>query len=135
LPEVDAVLQVVLDAGLTFQIGFQRRWDPEFREARRLIETGAIGRPLLFKAHGRDPQFTGPMQDPLTGGGIFLDAAIHDYDAGRFLLGQEVVSVSAQGATLLHTHLTALGDIDTCATELTFAGGALALTERNRIAA
>jgi scyllo-inositol 2-dehydrogenase (NAD+) len=134
LEDTDPVLQQVLDAGGVFQIGFQRRWDPDFREARRLIDAGAIGRPLLYKAHGRDPQFTGPLQDPATGGGIFLDAAIHDYDAARFIVGQEVERVSAHGATLMHHQLTALGDVDTCATVLSFAGGALGLTEWNRIA-
>lgn len=132
LEQTDPVLQLVLDAGLHFQIGFQRRWDPAFVEARRRIEAGAIGAPLLYKAHGRDPQFTGRLQDPATSGGIFLDAAIHDYDAARFLLGREVVRVTAQGATLMHHHLTVLGDIDTCATTLVFEGGALGLTEWNR---
>lgn len=132
LEQTDPVLQLLLDVGLQFQLGFQRRWDPVFVEARRRIEAGAIGAPLLFKAHGRDPQFTGALQDPTTSGGIFLDAAIHDYDAARFLLGREVVRVTAQGATLLHRHLIALGDIDTCATTLEFEGGALGLTEWNR---
>lgn len=132
LAETDLALQQVVDAGLPFQIGFQRRWDAAFVEAHRKIDAGEVGRPLLFKAHGRDPQFTGAMQDPTKSGGIFLDAAIHDYDAARFLMGDEIVRVSAHGAILLHEHLTALGDIDTCATVLTFAGGALGLTEWNR---
>src|SRR5205807_1859133 len=76
----------------------------------------------------------GALQNPTTGGGIFLDSAIHDYDAARFLMGREVVDVTANGATLLHAEVAAAGDIDTCATVLTFDDGTLGLTEWNRIA-
>jgi inositol 2-dehydrogenase len=135
LEQTDPVLQRVLDSGLRFQIGFQRRWDASFLEARRRIQAGEIGRPIVFTAHGRDPRFTGAFQDPAKSGGIFLDAAIHDYDAARFLLGREVVRVCAQGATLVHHHLTPLGDVDTCATVLTFDDGALGIVEWNRCSA
>ena len=134
LEETDRALQQLVDAGLQFQIGFQRRWDAAYVEAKRKIVAGEIGRPLLFTAHGRDPQFTGDLQDPDKSGGIFLDAAIHDYDAARFLMGDEIARLTAHGATLLHERLTALGDVDTCVTILNFRGGAMGIAEWNRCA-
>jgi predicted dehydrogenase len=135
LEETDAVLQALVHAGLQFQIGFQRRWDPAFVAARRAIEAGAIGEPRLFKAHGRDPQPASlAYHDPANSGGIFLDAAIHDYDAARFLMGREVARVTAHGATLVHQPLATVGDVDTCVTVLEFQGGGLGVCEWNRFA-
>ncbi|HLZ68324.1 MAG TPA: Gfo/Idh/MocA family oxidoreductase [Dehalococcoidia bacterium] len=135
----DGALREVVEAGVAFQIGFQRRWDAAYLLARQQIEAGAIGRPRLFRAIGRDPA-PAPIayHDPASGGGIFLDAAIHDFDAARFLLGgaagNEAVRVLAHGANLAYPELAAIDDLDTCVTLLDFADGALGVCEWNRFA-
>jgi predicted dehydrogenase len=133
--ETDAVLQEVVNAGVPFQIGFQRRWDPRYRKAKEVIESGEIGTPVLFKAYGRDPSASNPANWGLDkNGGIFLNCAIHDFDAARYLLGQEVEEVSAVGGAVVHKGLWDIGDADTASTTLGFSGGAMAITEWSRYA-
>ena len=119
MQETDGALQSVVDAGVKFQIGFQRRWDPRYLAAKESIANGSIGKPVLFKAYGRDPNASNAAIWGLDkNGGLFLNAAIHDYDAARFLLDQEALKISATGATLVHTGLREYNDIDTCSTTL-----------------
>ena len=133
--ETDAALGAVIVAGVPFQIGFQRRWDAAYLAAHRQIEDGVIGTPVLFRASGRDPAPAAlTYHDPANSGGIFLDAAIHDFDAARFLMGREVTRVSAHGACLVHHDLAAVNDIDTCVSVLSFDGGGMGVTEWNRFA-
>jgi predicted dehydrogenase len=135
LPGTDDVLQQVVDAGVPFQIGFQRRWDERYQQAKAVIDSGEIGDPVLFKCHGRDPDASDPANWGLDrNGGLFLNCAIHDYDAARFLMGREVERLCATGAALVHKGLGDLGDADTCATSLFFGGDAMALTEWSRYA-
>jgi predicted dehydrogenase len=135
LEATDLVLQDVVDAGVPFQIGFQRRWDARYRQARDVIESGEIGDPVLFKAHGRDPNASDPANWGLDrNGGLFLNCAIHDFDAARFLMGRQVEGVAASGRALVHRGLADHGDIDTCSVSLFLGGDAMALTEWSRYA-
>lgn len=135
MEESDAALAAVERAGVPFQIGYQRRWDAGYREMKRLIDSGEIGRPVYLKAYGREPEASSPAHWGLDkNGGLFLNCAIHDYDLARFLFGQEVESVSATGAVVVHHGLTDFGDIDTCSTTLRLSGSAIAVTEWTRFA-
>jgi predicted dehydrogenase len=135
LKDTDVVLQEVVDAGVPFQIGFQRRWDARYRQAKDVIASGEIGEPVLFKTHGRDPNASNPANWGLDrNGGLFLNCAIHDIDAARFLMGHQIDAVSATGGALVHTGLGELGDIDTCSTSLYLGDQAMALTEWSRYA-
>lgn len=135
LEETDIALQEVVDAGVKFQIGFQRRWDPRYLEAKKAILQGKIGDPILFKAYGRDPNASDPANWGLDkNGGLFLNAAIHDYDAARFFLNSEVDSISASGAALVYQELANFNDIDTCSTTLLFKNSTMAITEWSRYA-
>ena len=62
-----------------------------------------------------------------TSGGIFHDMMIHDFDVARWLVGQEVVEVMAQGTCALNPAIAAIGDVDTAVVTLRFNGGALAV--------
>lgn len=136
LADTDDVLQEVVDAGIAFQIGFQRRWDAHYLRVRDVIAAGDIGEPVLFKAHGRDPDASRPENWGLDrNGGLFLNCAIHDFDAARFLMDRQVEALCATGATLVHKGLSQVGDIDTCSTSLFLGGEAMALTEWSRYAA
>lgn len=135
MKETDSALQAVINAGVKFQIGFQRRWDPRYLEAREAIINGKIGKPVLFKAYGRDPNASNPANWGLDkNGGLFLNAAIHDYDAARFLLGQEAIEISATGAALVYSDLREYSDVDTCSTTLLMGNDTMALTEWSRYA-
>ena len=110
-------------AGIPFQIGFQRRFDPSYRRARDLVEAGAIGRVEMFR--GLTCDILPPVEFLRTSGGLFWDLAIHDFDAARFLVGDEVVSVHAAGTIMIEPRLAEFDDIDYGAVTLRFRGGAL----------
>ena len=83
-------------AGVPLQIGFQRRYDPGYAEARRRIAAGEVGAVHLFRAVSHDPYPPAPAY--IAGcGGQFLDMAIHDIDLARFLTGDEVVERQRPG--------------------------------------
>jgi len=135
LAETDRLLMSISSRRIPFQIGFQRRWDRRFRRMKDVIDSGDVGQPVLFKAHGRDPDASKPANWGLDkNGGLFANSAIHDYDAARFLLGREVDKISATGATLVHRGLRMVGDLDICSTTLFFGDDAMALTEWSRFA-
>ena len=120
-------------AGVPLQVGFMRRFDPAYRQAKQALEQGQIGRPLTFKAIGRDPGCPDPaFADPATSGGLILDMAIHDFDLARWLMESEVERVSATGALLACDDLQAVGDIDNAVINLHFANGALGNVEVSR---
>lgn len=131
--ECDDALGAVVAAGVIFQIGFQRRWDPRYRRMKEMIDAGDIGDVVLYKAFGRD---SGPSDRAGWGrdknGGLFVNSAIHDLDAARWLTGLEVTSVQATGAALVHSDLDGVGDVDVCMTTLWLGGRAMGCLEWNR---
>jgi myo-inositol 2-dehydrogenase / D-chiro-inositol 1-dehydrogenase len=84
-------------AGVPFQLGFQRRFDPAYVAARRLIESGGIGTVYMISLRSHDPA---PASEEFiaTSGGMFRDLSIHDLDILRFLSGGEVAEVFAIGS-------------------------------------
>lgn len=136
LEETDIALQQVVNAGVQFQIGFQRRWDQRYIEAKNIIESGEIGETVLIKSYGRDPNASNPDNWGLDkNGGLFLNSAIHDYDIARFFLECEATAITASGAALVYKDLAKFQDIDTCATTLFFGNDKMAITEWSRYAA
>jgi myo-inositol 2-dehydrogenase / D-chiro-inositol 1-dehydrogenase len=131
LGRIDEALAAVREAGVTMQLGFNRRADRNFAALRRRLAGDAIGTPWLIKTTSRDPA-PQPAQYIRTSGGLFADMTIHDFDLARFMLADEVVEVSAVGAALVDPSLAAIGDIDCAVTTLRFAGGALGVIENCR---
>lgn len=129
--KVSAALDAVKKAGVKLQVGFNRRFDHNFRRVRDLVESGAIGEPHLVKITSRDP--APPPPSYVAGsGGMFLDMTIHDFDMARFQAGSEVVEVYAAGAVLVDPGIGKAGDIDTAVVTLRFANGALAVIDNSR---
>lgn len=122
-----AVAGAVRRAGIPFQIGFQRRFDPSYVRARELIEQGAIGAVEMFRGITCDA--IPPVDYLRTSGGLFHDLAIHDIDAARFLTGDETVAVHATGAILIEPALADLGDVDHGIATLRFASGGLGVIQ------
>ncbi len=136
LEETDEALQAVDRAGVPLQVGFMRRFDPAFVEAKRRIESGAIGRPLTFKAVSRDPQLpTAEAEESLVRGNLFIDLGVHDFDMARWLMGQEIRQVHAVGGALVYRRLAETGGVDNGLVSLVFADGSLAGVELSRNAA
>jgi myo-inositol 2-dehydrogenase / D-chiro-inositol 1-dehydrogenase len=104
-------------------VGFNRRFDPSFREVQDRIAAGDIGRLEQLIIVSRDPA-PAPREYLATSGGLFRDMTIHDFDLARFFLG-EIVEVYATGANVVADYIAELGDIDSAVVVLRGADGAL----------
>jgi predicted dehydrogenase len=117
--------------GQVVQVGYNRRFDSRWREARRLIESGAVGRPLLVTGVSRDVKLAVP-EDPAPAGGFLLDMAAHDYDAACWFLGQEPVEAYAARQSSVYPDLESAGDLDNAAVTVRFAEGGIAVLHISR---
>ncbi len=134
LEELDRALDAVNEAGVPFQIGFNRRFDPAHASVREAVASGAIGDPHLVRISSRDPE--PPPLDYVKGsGGLFLDMMIHDFDMARYLTGTEVVEVFARGAVRIEPAFEQAGDIDTALVTLVHEDGCLTAIDNSRRAA
>ncbi len=133
LEEADAALAAVAKAGIRLQVGHMRRYDPAYSDAKKRIEAGEIGTPVLFKAIGRDrePPPLSYFQSGLNGM-LFLDSSLHEFDLARWLMGDEIVEVQAYGGVLAFPELARCNDIDTGVVNLHFSRGALGNVESFR---
>jgi scyllo-inositol 2-dehydrogenase (NAD+) len=131
LEEADEVIKAIQKNNVICQVGFMRRFDPSYAEAKRRIVNGDIGQPLYFKGLSRDPG-SPPEEYIKTSGGIFLDLSVHDYDIARFLVGDEVESVQTYGTVLVHPFMKKYRDVDQGVTVLQFKNGVLADIEGSR---
>ncbi len=122
--------------GLTFMLGFMRRYDKSYAYAKKKIESGAIGTPYLVKTTGIDPEalVEGTIRFSKNSGGIFLDMAVHDIDLMRWFLGCEPTEVYAMGATFKHPQFTDVGDDETGAALYRFENGAMGMLHVGRTA-
>ena len=129
-----ACVKAVHETGARLMVGFNRRFDPDFAEVRRQIDSGAIGDVELVQITSRDPA-PPPVDYVARSGGIFVDMMIHDFDMARFLLGEEVVEVSATGSVLVDERIGEAGDLDTATATLKSVSGRIALISNSRRAA
>ncbi len=134
LNKIHAALDAVKKAGVTFQVGFNRRFDHNFSAVRKAVQDGKIGDVNIVKVTSRDPN--PPSIDYVkVSGGLFLDMMIHDFDMMRYLSGSEVEEVFAAGAVLVDPAIGEAGDIDTAIVTLKFKNGALGVIDNSRKAA
>jgi myo-inositol 2-dehydrogenase/D-chiro-inositol 1-dehydrogenase len=110
------------DAGDLVQVAFERRFDPGFAEARRLVASGALGTVYCVRMTAFDHE-PSPEHFIPGSGGIFRDMHIHDFDTARWLTGSEVERVYAVGAVRQFEQFARHGDVDTAAILLTMADG------------
>ncbi|MDD1783381.1 inositol 2-dehydrogenase [Enterovibrio sp. ZSDZ35] len=125
LSRVKACLEVVSQSGVKLLVGFNRRYDPQFRTLRELFESGAVGKAETLVITSRDPS-PPPADYVHVSGGIFRDMSIHDLDMARYILGEDPSSVSAHGACLVDPAIGEAGDIDSAVIVLHFPSGAMA---------
>lgn len=129
--ETVAAVERVESSGATLQIGFQRRFDAGYREARRLVESGELGTlySLRLATHDPDPPHEGYIP---ASGGIFRDLHIHDFDILRYLTGCEADEVYAQGSVRKFEVFARYDDVDTAACLIRMRDGVLAVLTGGR---
>ncbi|MBW4839524.1 MAG: inositol 2-dehydrogenase [Paenibacillaceae bacterium] len=132
--QTEEALEEVRRAGVKLQVGFNRRFDHNFRRVREHVESGAIGDVHLIKITSRDPS-PPPESYIAVSGGIFMDMMIHDFDMARYLSGSEVEEVFAYGGVLVDPVFAKYEDVDTAVVTLRFANGALGVIDCSRQAA
>jgi myo-inositol 2-dehydrogenase/D-chiro-inositol 1-dehydrogenase len=131
LEQLDRALAAVDAAGVPFQIGFNRRFDPAHAAVRDAVRSGAIGEPHLVRISSRDPG-PPPLEYVKSSGGLFLDMMIHDFDMARYLTGSEVVEVFARGAVRVDRSFADAGDVDTALVTLVHEDGCLTAIDNSR---
>jgi myo-inositol 2-dehydrogenase/D-chiro-inositol 1-dehydrogenase len=131
LAELDRALGAIEAAGVPFQIGFNRRFDPAHASVQEAVAAGAVGDPHLVRISSRDPA-PPPLEYVKSSGGLFLDMMIHDFDMARFVTGSEVVEVFARGAVRVEPWFGEVGDIDTALVTLVHADGCLTAIDNSR---
>jgi myo-inositol 2-dehydrogenase/D-chiro-inositol 1-dehydrogenase len=112
LESTQRVVDHVHTTGAVVQVGFQRRFDAGYLAARDLVASGGIGTLYAVRMAGHDP--APPHESYIRdSGGLFRDFSIHDFDALRFVTGQEIVEVYADGDVLGFPIFREYDDIDT----------------------
>ncbi len=134
LAEIDETLRVVDKAGVKFQVGFNRRFDPSSQRVRQAVTSGEIGEPSILHIISRDP--APPAIDYIRlSGGLFMDMTIHDFDMARYLIGEEVEEVFAMAGVRVDPRIGQVGDVDTAMIMLRFTNGVFGSIDNSRQAA
>jgi myo-inositol 2-dehydrogenase/D-chiro-inositol 1-dehydrogenase len=105
-------------------VDFNRRFDRDYAELKRIVDSGEIGGVELIQLSSRGPAMP-PLEYIAVSGGQMRDQAIHFFDLARWISGFDPVEVFATGSTLAEPRLAAYGDVDTSAVTLRLASGAL----------
>lgn len=127
----------VARANVACMIGFQRRFDPTFSEAKARMDRGEIGNPEMLLITSRDPAAP-PLDYVKTSGGIFRDMLVHDFDVFRWILcgdGDKPVWLSASGSCLTDPAIGEAGDMDCTAVTIKTQRGRLCQINTSRRAA
>ncbi|CAM9743035.1 unnamed protein product [Discosporangium mesarthrocarpum] len=130
VPTINEALKVVADNDVKLLLGFQRRFDSNFRTIRQKINAGDIGGVRTIHITSRDPA-PPPVAYLKNSGGIFMDMTSHDFDMARFLVGDDIEEVFVT-ATAFDPEAKEADDYDTAQTVLKFKNGAFGVIENSR---
>jgi len=117
-------------------LGFMRRFGQSYAAAKRKIENGEIGVPILVRCYGLDP--AKELDNFLTyakkndSGGLFMDMSVHDFDLARWYLGQEAKEVWAISGISTRSEFEEIQDIETGAAMVRFEEGAIGIFVASR---
>ncbi len=112
-------------------VGFNRRFDPHFQRLKDRLDAGEIGALETLHILSHDPAPPPPDFIP-TSGGLFRDFSIHDFDAARWIMGEEPTQVFAWASCLVDPAIAAAGDVDTARIILVTASKRLCVISNTR---
>ena len=99
IADCDEMIAATERAGVFLQLGFMRRFDPEFMAVSERIQAGEIGRPMLIKSLTHGPGLPPAWaRDLKQSNGILAEVNSHDWDCTRWLMGSEPQRVFAEVA-------------------------------------
>ncbi len=131
IERVEQCLKVVEEEKVPLFIGFNRRWDPQFKAVKDRAGMGQIGKAESLIITSRDPS-PPPVEYIKVSGGLFRDMTIHDFDMARFIMGEEPESIYACASNLVDPEIGKAGDVDTCFIVMRFPSGAMATISNTR---
>ena len=119
---------------LIFQLGFMRRFDKSYAEAKRKIDNGDIGKVVLVRSYTQDPRSTieSTLKFAPHSGGQYLDMCVHDIDLIRWFTGSDVKNVWAIGGVFEFDLYKELNDADNAAATIQMENGAMGFMFTNR---
>jgi myo-inositol 2-dehydrogenase/D-chiro-inositol 1-dehydrogenase len=129
--KIKEVINALKASPVKYMVGFNRRFDHNFKAIKKIVADGGIGALNTLKITSRDPGAP-PVSYVKVSGGMFLDMTIHDFDMVRFISGDEVDEVYAMGAVLVDKAIGEAGDIDTAVITMRLKSGALAVIDNCR---
>ncbi|KRG11046.1 inositol 2-dehydrogenase [Staphylococcus sp. NAM3COL9] len=131
IKESEEALDAVKKSNVKLQMGFNRRFDSNFKQLQQSITNGDLGEIQTLRITSRDPE-PPPIDYIKRSGGLFMDMSIHDFDMARYLMQSEITEVFAVGGALVNPEISQYDDIDTAIITLKFESGALAVIENCR---
>ena len=131
LKRIKETLKIVKKEGVKLMIGFNRRFDRNFKRVKEMVTSGQIGTPYIIKVTARDPA-PPSIEYIKTSGGMLFDMTIHDWDMARFQVGSEIEEVYTRGAVLIDPEIGKAGDIDTAVVILKFKNGVIGMIDNSR---
>lgn len=131
LDTIQNALNVVEECNVKMMIGFNRRFDPNFKKIKQMVVDDKIGDPHILKITSRDPA-PPPAEYVNVSGGMFLDMTIHDFDMARFIVGSEVEEVYVAAGVMVDPKIGEAGDVDTALITLKFENGAMGVIDNSR---
>ena len=117
-----------------FMLGFMRRFDKSYAEAKRKIDNGDIGKVVLVRSYTQDPRSTieSTLKFAPHSGGQYLDMCVHDIDLIRWFTGSDVKNVWAIGGVFEFDLYKELNDADNAAATIQMENGAMGFMFTNR---
>lgn len=130
LATIDKCLDVVAKTNARLLIGFQRRFDANFKAVHEQVMGGAIGEVRTFQINSRDPA-PPPAEYLANSGGIYMDMMSHDFDQARFCTGAEIEEVFVAGKAFEEAAQEA-NDLDTVIVTLKMSNGSFGTIGNSR---
>lgn len=131
--EASALAERALGSGLVLQVSFWQRYSPPWQVARRLVDEGAIGRPVLVRLSRWEAQPPAPEDcDPAVSGGLLIDCGVQEFDLAEWLIGARATSVVATPLPTVDPALLEVGDIDNSLTTVQLDNGTVAVVDLSR---
>lgn len=131
IEKIKQVMEALKKTEVKYQVGFNRRFDHNFKAVKDAVANGKIGDPHIIKVTSRDPKPPSAEYVKVSGG-MFLDMTIHDFDMVRFLAGCDATEIYVQSAVLVDDAIGEAGDVDTAVITLQMENGAIAVIDNSR---
>jgi myo-inositol 2-dehydrogenase / D-chiro-inositol 1-dehydrogenase len=125
------VVRYSMDHSARAMVNFNRRFDRDYAEVKRIVDSGEIGDVELLQLTSRGPTMP-PLSYIAVSGGQMRDQTVHFFDLARWIANLDPTEVFATGSILADPRIADYGDVDTSAVTLRMPTGALVQIDSTR---